>query len=244
MQARGVRLANRCFVAQLYYMESIVMNRVPHTGPPTIEAEQVFWQQGCNRVAGLDEVGRGPWAGPVYAAAVVLPQTSDDLDTLSGVRDSKKLTARRRELLSEQIVAVASAVGIGVADAQEIDALGIVPATRLAMRRALAQLTVSPQALILDAIRLPQIPLPQQAFPRADALSLSVAAASIVAKVARDRWMVETAEVAYPGYGFAQHKGYGTRQHQAALDRLGVCPLHRRSFRPIASRLGCDCLSK
>ena len=211
-----------------------------HGGVPTIEAELSFWQQGFIRVAGLDEVGRGPWAGPVYAAAVVLPRCPDDLKTLSDVRDSKKLSAKRRELLLEQIMDVALAVGIGAADAEEVDALGIVPATRLAMRRALARLDMPPEALILDAIRLPQIPLPQHAFPRADALCLSVAAASIVAKVARDHWMIETAEVEYPGYGFAQHKGYGTRQHRAALDRLGVCPLHRRSFRPIAMRLAGD----
>ncbi len=221
-------------------MELSVKIAAIHGGVPTIEAEQAFWQQGFIRVAGLDEVGRGPWAGPVYAAAVVLPNCPDVLEILSGVRDSKRLSAKRRELLLQQIVGLALAVGIGAADVDEVDALGIVPATRLAMQRALVQLDAPPQALILDAIRLPQIPLPQCAFPRADALCLSVAAASIVAKVARDHWMVETAEVVYPGYGFAQHKGYGTRQHQAALDRLGVCPLHRRSFRPIAMRLAGD----
>ena len=221
-------------------METPTRNEAFHDGSPTIEVEQAFWQQGFTRVAGLDEVGRGPWAGPVYAAAVVLPNCPDDLEILSDVRDSKRLSARRRELLSEQIVDVALTVGIGAADVDEVDALGIVPATRLAMRRALARLDVPPQALILDALRLPRIALPQRAFPRADAQCLSVAAASIVAKVARDHWMIETAEVKYPGYGFAQHKGYGTRQHQAALDRLGVCPLHRRSFRPIAMRLAGD----
>jgi len=221
-------------------MATPTKNEAFHDGSPTIEVEQAFWQQGFTRVAGLDEVGRGPWAGPVYAAAVVLPNCPDDLEILSDVRDSKRLSARRREHLSEQIVDVALTVGIGAADVDEVDALGIVPATRLAMRRALARLDVPPQALVLDAVCLPQIALPQRAFPRADALCLSVAAASIVAKVARDHWMIETAEVEYPGYGFAQHKGYGTRQHQAALDRLGVCPLHRRSFRPIAMRLAGD----
>jgi ribonuclease HII len=132
------------------------------------------------------------------------------------------------------------AVGVGSATEQEIDALGIVPATRMAMHRALAALDVSPDALILDALRLPDIALPQKAFPRADAHSLSVAAASIVAKVVRDRWMAEIAEVDYPGYGFARHKGYGTRQHREALERLGVCPIHRRSFRPVALRLAED----
>ena len=221
-------------------METPTESGAFHDGSPTIEVEQAFWQQGFTRVAGLDEVGRGPWAGPFYAAAVVLPNCPDALKILSDVRDSKRVSARRRERLSEEIVDVALTVGIGAADVDEVDALGIVPATRLAMRRALARLDVLPQALVLDALRLPQIPLPQRAFPRADALCLSVAAASIVAKVARDHWMIETAEVEYPGYGFAQHKGYGTRQHQAALDRLGVCPLHRRSFRPIAMRLAGD----
>jgi len=211
--------------------------RARHDGPPTTVEERVFWQQGLRRVAGLDEVGRGPWAGPVYAAAVVLPVAPDELAALSEVRDSKRLSERRRERLAVEIQAVALAVAVGRAEADEIDELGIVAATRLAMRRALAGLELSPQALILDALRLPQIPLPQRAFPRADALSLSVAAASIVAKVARDRWMVDTADVAYPGYGFAQHKGYGTQQHRVALERLGVCPLHRRSFRPIADRV-------
>ena len=218
-------------------MATPTKNEAFHDGSPTIEVEQAFWQQGFTRVAGLDEVGRGPWAGPVYAAAVVLPNCPDDLEILSDVRDSKRLSARRREHLSEQIVDVALTVGIGAADVDEVDALGIVPATRLAMRRALARLDVPPQALVLDAVRLPQIALPQRAFPRADSSCLSVAAASIVAKVARDHWMIEIAEVEYPGYGFGQHKGYGTRQHREALDRLGVCPLHRRSFRPIAMRL-------
>ncbi len=218
-------------------MKASMENAAIHERVPTIDAEQSLWQQGFIRVAGLDEVGRGPWAGPVYAAAVILPNCPDDLEILSDVRDSKKLSAKRRELLSKQIVDAALAVGIGAADGDEVDAIGIVPATRLAMRRALARLDARPQALILDALRLPQVPLPQCAFPRADALCLSVAAASIVAKVARDHWMIEMAEVEYPGYGFAQNKGYGTRQHEAALDRLGVCSLHRRSFRPIAMRL-------
>ncbi len=205
--------------------------------PPTIEAEERFWQQGLPTVAGLDEAGRGPWAGPVWAGAVVLPALADIPEILVGVRDSKALSLRRREVLLDRIRAVALAVGDGSASVDEIDALGIVSATRLAMQRALGALSVRPQALILDAITLPHVALPQDSFPRADARSITVAAASIVAKVLRDRWMVEYAEVQYPGYGFARHKGYGTRQHQEALDRLGVCPLHRRSFQPIADRL-------
>ena len=121
------------------------------------------------------------------------------------------------ERLAARVLDVALAVGVGRGEQQEIDALGIVPTTRLAMQRALAALSVAPEALVIDALRLPGVDLPQDAFPYADARSLSVAAASIIAKVTRDRWMVEVAETAFPGYGFAQHKGYGTQQHQAAL---------------------------
>jgi ribonuclease HII len=204
---------------------------------PTREAEAAFWQQGLTVVAGLDEAGRGPWAGPVCAAAVVLPRDFARPEDLADARDSKILSPRRRECLFEEITRMALGVGSAFAEAEEIDALGIVPATRLAMRRALDALDISVQALILDAITLPAVDLPQHAFPRADATSLAVAAAGIVAKVTRDRWMVEVAEPRFPGYGFAQHKGYGTRQHQAALDCLGVCALHRRSFAPVARRL-------
>ncbi|HOU13369.1 MAG TPA: ribonuclease HII [Anaerolineae bacterium] len=186
------------------------------------------------RVAGLDEAGRGAWAGPVVAAAVILPCGDGVVAALDGVRDSKQMTAAARERLAIRIRDVALATGVGRAEHHEIDALGIVPATRLAMQRALAALAVAPQALVIDALRLPGVHLPQDAFPYADARSLSVAAASIIAKVTRDRWMAEVAEAECPGYGFAQHKGYGTQQHQQALDRLGICPLHRLTFRPVA----------
>ncbi len=201
---------------------------------PTLQVEKTFWEAGQVLVAGLDEAGRGPWAGPVTAAAVILPYDSSLLSTLETVRDSKMLTPGRRERCYLQIIEVALAVGVGRAETEEIDAVGIVPATRLAMLRALGRLEVEPQALILDALSLPAWRRPQRAFPRADATSLSVAAASIMAKVTRDRWMVEVAEMQFPGYGFARHKGYGTRQHREALDRLGVCALHRRTFRPIS----------
>jgi ribonuclease HII len=207
---------------------------------PTISIERGFWERGVEVVAGLDEVGRGPWAGPVTAAAVVLPPCAQVPDALRDVRDSKRLSAKRREQLCASIYEIATATGVGSATAQEIDALGIVPATRLAMQRALAVLAVSPAALVLDALELPEMALPQRALPHADARVLSVAAASILAKVIRDRWMAETAESAYPGYGFARHKGYGTRQHREALERLGVCAIHRRSFRPVALRLEVD----
>ncbi len=205
---------------------------------PTVEVEQGFWAQGLRYVAGLDEAGRGAWAGPVFAAAVVLPAGDEAVrQALAEVRDSKKLTPRRRELLLPLIAVHALTFAAGRASAAEVDALGIVPATRLAMRRALEALEVRPQALILDAITLPSLELPQRAFPRADARSLSVAAASIVAKVLRDRWMIERADRLYPGYGFARHKGYGTAQHREALARLGPSPIHRRTFRPVAERM-------
>jgi ribonuclease HII len=216
------------------------MHRAHHDSQqlrPTREAENAFWQRGLAPVAGLDEAGRGPWAGPVYAAAVVLPEDVPYPHGLEAVRDSKVLSCRQRNRLFDAIASTAVAVGAASATAEEIDELGIVAATRLAMQRALDALPFRPQALILDAITLPGVDLPQHAFPRADAHSLAVAAAGIVAKVLRDRWMVGTAEYRFPGYGFAQHKGYGTRQHQEALERLGVCALHRRSFRPMATLL-------
>ncbi len=207
---------------------------------PTLEAEARFWARGMLRVAGLDEVGRGAWAGPVVAAAVILPCEDGVGAALAGVRDSKQLPPRLRETLAVRVLDVALAVGVGRGEHHEIDALGIVPATRLAMQRALAAMSVAPEALVIDALRLPGVDLPQDAFPYADARSLSVAAASIIAKVSRDRWMTDVAEADFPGYGFAQHKGYGTRQHQEALARLGVCPLHRLTFRPVVACLSTD----
>jgi ribonuclease HII len=207
---------------------------------PTLEAEARFWVRGITRVAGLDEVGRGAWAGPVVAAAVILPRGDVVHTALAGVRDSKQLSFAARERMVTRILDVALAVSVGSSAQQEIDALGIVPATRLSMQRALAALTVAPEALVIDALCLPGVDLPQDAFPYADARSLSVAAASIIAKVTRDRWMADVAEVDFPGYGFAQHKGYGTKQHQEALARLGVCPLHRLTFRPVALCLSTD----
>ena len=207
---------------------------------PTLDAEARFWAQGIQRVAGLDEAGRGAWAGPVVAAAVILPLGDDVCAALTGVRDSKQMSPRLRETLAARIREVALAVGVGRGEQQEIDALGIVPATRLAMQRALAALSPAPEALVIDALRLPGVDLPQDAFPYADARSLSVAAASIIAKVTRDHWMADVAEANFPGYGFAQHKGYGTRQHREALHRLGVSPLHRLTFRPVALCLSTD----
>jgi len=183
------------------------------------------------RVAGLDEAGRGAWAGPVVAAAVILPPGDGVCAALAGVRDSKQLSPAARERLAARVLDVALAVGVGRGEQQEIDALGIVPTTRLAMQRALAALSVAPEALVIDALRLPGVDLPQDAFPYADARSLSVAAASIIAKVTRDQRMVEYHDL-YPQYRFDKHKGYPTAEHLRAIRRWGWCPIHRRSFHP------------
>jgi ribonuclease HII len=192
-------------------------------------------------VAGLDEAGRGAWAGPVCAAAVVLPLDCDDLeDLLDGVRDSKLLTAKRREVLLPIICEVALAVGVGWAEPADVDRFGVVTATRGAMTQAVqvldGQMAGQAGALLIDHLWLPGLNLPQRALPKADCRCLTVAAASIVAKVERDSLMIAL-DRDYPGYGFARHKGYGTRQHQEALRKLGPTPIHRMSWRPIRETL-------
>jgi len=199
---------------------------------PNLNEEIKLYHAGHMHIAGIDEAGRGAWAGPVCAAAVVLPLDQIDLqETLTGVRDSKCLTPATREHLLATIQTIAWDIGVGWASAQEVNTLGIVKATRQAMIRALDELQTPVTALILDYMRLPTIDLPQRAFPKADDTCLSVAAASIVAKVSRDQLMV-TLDRQFPGYGLAQHKGYGTRQHHRALHQLGPCPIHRTSWRP------------
>jgi ribonuclease HII len=192
--------------------------------------EHNWHARGCRLVAGVDEVGRGPLAGPVVAGAVILPP--GDPVWLSWLRDSKQLSAARREALALVIKAESLAVGIGVVSAERIDELGIAPASREAMRLALVQLLPRADALLLDAFRLPESPLPQEAIIRGDAVCSAIAAASIVAKVARDR-MMETLDRRYPGYGFAHNRGYGTPEHLAALRLLGPSPIHRFSFAPL-----------
>lgn len=200
---------------------------------PHLRQERALIRRGYRRIAGLDEVGRGSWAGPVVAAAVVLPLEWRDLQTqLLGVRDSKLLTPHRREEALEKISEVASGVGVGVVPSQFIDERGIVAATRLAMRRALDALPLKPDYLLVDYLSLPEESCPYKSITRGDNLSLSIACASIVAKVERDRMLIALEE-RYPGYGFARHKGYGTPQHREALMRLGLTPLHRLSFAPM-----------
>jgi len=200
---------------------------------PDLHEELTLYAAGRIRVAGIDEAGRGAWAGPVCAAAAVLPLNLPNLaDLLSGVRDSKLLSPARREALLPIIQRVAEAVGVGWGSPAEVDETGIAPATRQAMARAVAGLNGKVDALLIDYVRLPELDLPQRALPKADVHCLSVAAASIVAKVTRDRLMIALDED-YPGYGFARHKGYGTRQHREALERLGPSPIHRMSWRPM-----------
>ncbi|MFN3974016.1 MAG: ribonuclease HII [Dehalococcoidia bacterium] len=198
---------------------------------PTFFWEERFWRGGLRLVAGVDEAGRGPLAGPVVAAAVVFP-TCFSAPWLAQVDDSKRLSPSRRKALVPQIRANALAVGVGVASPEEIDTLGIVPATRLAMERAVGALGVPPQAVLVDAMPLEIKGVRCIPLVHGDHLSLSVAAASIVAKVERDALM-EALDVHYPGYGFRRHKGYPTPQHLEALRRLGPSPIHRRSFAPV-----------
>ncbi|GEM87467.1 ribonuclease HII [Meiothermus granaticius] len=188
--------------------------------------EATWWAQGL-RVAGVDEAGRGAWAGPVVAAAVILPGTGR-----YPFRDSKTLSPAQREELRLEVQAVALAWGVGFASAAEVDTVGVLRATHLAAARALEQLAPRPQALLTDYLKL-STELPLLAPAKADRDSPSVAAASILAKVARDRYMLELS-LTYPQYGFAAHKGYGTPAHLQALHRFGPCDQHRRSFAPVA----------
>ncbi len=200
---------------------------------PSLAYETPRWEAGYRRVAGLDEAGRGAWAGPVVAAAVVLPPGDRGLpERLRGVRDSKQLSPKQREALLEVIREYAVAVGVGAVPPDEIDRLGIVPATRRAMVLALDVISPPADYLLIDHLSLVEVALPQYSLPKGDVLVLSIAAASIVAKVSRDRMMVEL-EGRLPGYGFARHKGYGTAQHQAALATLGPSSVHRLSFAPL-----------
>jgi len=206
---------------------------------PDLSLETEWQVQGYTLIAGIDEAGRGAWAGPVIAAAVILPLDDQAvLDQLltAGVNDSKTLSARKRERLAELIRAGALAYGMGGASASQIDRDGILSATRIAMQRAVSILRPQPQALLIDAVDLrANVPLPQTRLNFGDSRSLSIAAASILAKVSRDRFMTQLDSL-YPGYRFAHHKGYGTAQHRAALQERGASLMHRRSFKPIKSR--------
>ncbi len=202
---------------------------------PTIDPlhfERTARKDGYGCIAGLDEAGRGPLAGPVVAAAVVLP----DGHFIAGLTDSKQVRERERERLFDLIQAQAVCFGIGVADERTIDAVNIYQATIIAMERALQALIPSPDYLLLDAITLPRVPIPQKPIIKGDCLSHSIAAASILAKVTRDRMMLEL-HAKFPCYQFHKHKGYGTKEHLSLLRKYGPCEAHRRSFQPVAALL-------
>ena len=198
---------------------------------PSFIEEKRLVKQGYRLIAGIDEVGRGPLAGPVVAAAVILPL---DLDApwLPLVHDSKKLTPNRRASLFPLSEAVAISIGVGDAPLGGIDTHGIVTATKMAMHSAVARLSQTPDFLLIDFIALPELGFSQRSITKGDSRSLSIACASIIAKVTRDRIMVELDE-AYPGYGFVRHKGYATREHLLSLRQLGACPIHRKYFAPV-----------
>ena len=204
---------------------------------PTLEFETALWNQGFLLVAGIDEAGRGAWAGPVSAGAAILPADPGILETLSGVRDSKLMTPAEREAMFDIIKSTAKAWAVGEADAEEIDRIGILNATKTAMKRAIDGLGLAPDHLLIDYVRLHDITTPQTGIKHGDMLSLSIACASVLAKVTRDRFMRTTAAELYPQYHFEQHKGYGTKLHQEALAEYGPCPIHRRSFRPLSTDL-------
>ena len=191
---------------------------------PDLSFEQALWKEGLLLVGGIDEAGRGAWAGPVSAGVVVLPPDSGVLTWLAGVRDSKQMTASQRAYWAVEIKSAAAAWGVGMASHQELDAIGIVGATRLAVARSLATLDRLPQHLLVDYLDLPDISLAQTALVKGDARSLSIACASVLAKTSRDVLLTELDEH-YPGYGFAGHKGYGTAFHRSALERLSFKPL-------------------
>ena len=209
---------------------------------PTLAFEQLLWDAGYTLITGIDEAGRGAWAGPVCAAAVILPPDPTLVRRLDKVRDSKLMTPMARETWAPRIRQAALAWGVGFASPQEIDSLGILPSTKLAALRALASLcsasnssapsipsSCSPDYLLTDYLLFPSLDLPQTALVKGDQLALSVACASVLAKTARDALMREQ-DASYPGYGFARHKGYGTRLHQQAIHDLGLCEIHRKSF--------------
>jgi ribonuclease HII len=200
---------------------------------PTTDEERALHVAGYRAIAGIDEAGRGCWAGPVVAAAVILPETVIDApELLNGVADSKMLTPAQRATLFERITSLAVAWAVGATPAHIIDSHGILPATRLAMQVALLRLTLPPDALLIDAVHLDGWAIPQRVLIKGDARCLSIAAASILAKVTRDRFM-EALGRCWPEYGFAAHKGYGTAAHQHALRRYGPTPQHRLTFRPL-----------
>jgi ribonuclease HII len=202
---------------------------------PNLDEEDKLKSQGYELIAGIDEVGRGALAGPVVASAVILPHRTD-LPWLQLVRDSKELNSKKRESLFDLLNNEAVAIGIGIVSPQVIDSMNIFKATKLAMMQAVEKLPKQPNFLLIDRLSLSQCPIPQRGITRGDKSCLSIACASIVAKVTRDRMMEELDQI-YPGYGFAQHKGYGTRKHISCLQKLGPSPAHRLYFAPVRNAI-------
>ena len=198
---------------------------------PDFTEENSLRENGYSLIAGVDEVGRGPLAGPVMAAAVILPLNTH-FEWIGMVNDSKKLTERKREQLYDSIMADAIAVGIGSVTPVGIDTHGIGNAARMAMQLAIAQLKTQPDFVLIDAVKLPSVSIPQKNIIRGDSKCVSIATASIVAKVTRDHYMMGIDNI-YDSYGFARHKGYPTKEHMANLVQYGACPIHRRSFAPV-----------
>jgi ribonuclease HII len=202
---------------------------------PDLYLEIELHKRGYRMIAGIDEAGRGAWAGPVAAGVIILPVDQNALlEELDGVRDSKLLSAKQRTYWEKYLKKIALAWGVGMVSVKEVDSLGMIRATRLAMQRAIDRLKTPPEFLLIDHLLLPENSLPQTALPHGDVSVLSISSASILAKVARDRKMIAY-DRKYPGYGFRNHKGYGTPQHQKALRELGPSVLHRQSFEPIAA---------
>lgn len=197
---------------------------------PTLKFEKLYWDQGYAAVAGLDEAGKGAWAGPVVAGAVVLPEKVD----LPGLNDSKLVTAKMRDTLYELIMEQALAWGVGVQDAHMIDEIGLAAAHKLAMRHAVEALPQKPDFLLIDGIGIRQLGVQSVCIIKGDQKVRCIAAASIIAKVTRDRLMIQLHDQ-YPHYGFADHKGYGTEQHRLALNQHGICGIHRISYKPVTS---------
>jgi ribonuclease HII len=200
----------------------------------TLSYEKAAQRSGFSLIAGIDEAGRGPLAGPVMAAAVILPVGL----SIKGVDDSKKLTADKREKLFDTIMSLALSVGVGIVTPAEIDRINILQATRCAMLSAVQQLSFQPDYLLIDGITAIDSRIPQKTIKKGDSLSLSIAAASIIAKVTRDRYMIEM-DIIHPGYGFAGHKGYGSAAHLDAIRKLGPTPIHRLTFGGVKEHVKC-----
>ncbi len=199
---------------------------------PTFLEEQKLWNSGYKFIAGLDEVGRGTIAGPVVTGIVVLPETLSG-EWVSHINDSKRMTPKRRQYVLGHLQDSAIALQTGISSVEEVDQLGIVEAVQLAMKRSVCSIPITPQFLLMDAFELNGIDIPQKAIVKGDSLSMSIAAASILAKETRDSLMVGLHEK-FPEYGFDSHKGYGTKKHIEALKLYGPCPLHRKTFRPVS----------